>query len=247
MLDNYSFTQVVTSRRFDKNGQLKENKSETYELSFYRGYRLRRLVAKDGTPLPADELAKEDKRLEKRIKEIEKEMAERDKKREASRPSQDDRRVSVADMFRASRLLNPRRERFRNREMIVFDFEPNPDYKPKKDIEKFSGKTVGTMWIDPADKQVARIEARLIEAYKIGGGLLASLSQGSSFVLEQDRINNEIWLPTSVDVNISVRALLLIGVTANQSVRYSNYKRFNVETEKEKLKAPVTDEKNGKP
>jgi hypothetical protein len=243
LLDNYGFTQVVTSRKFDKSGALKENESETFETSFYRGYRLRRLVAKNGQPLDAEDQAKEDRRIEKRVREIEKELAERDRKREAGRPGEDDRRVSIADLFRASRLVNPRRELFRSREMIVFDFEPNPDYRPKKDIERFAGKTVGTMWIDPGDKQVARIEARLIEPYKVGGGLLASLGKGSSFVLEQDRINNEIWLPTAADVNISVRALLLIGITANQSVRYSNYKRFNVEAEKEKLKAPVTEEK----
>lgn len=243
LLDNYGFTQVVTSRKFDKNGALKENESETFETSFYRGYRIRRLIAKNGQPLDAEEQAKEDRRIEKRVREIEKELAERDKKREAGRPGEDDRRVSIADLFRASRLVNPRRERFRGREMIVFDFEPNPDYRPKKDIEKFAGKTVGTMWIDPEDKQIARVEARLVEPYKVGGGLLASLGKGSSFVLEQDRINNEIWLPTAADVNISVRALLLIGITANQSVRYSNYKRFNVEAEKEKLKPPVAEEK----
>lgn len=238
-LDNYAYTEIVTSRKFDKQGVLKETESETIELSFYRGYRIRRQIAKNAQPLSASAQEKEDRKVEKRIREIEKELAEREQKREARRPGEDNRRVSIADMFRASLLLNPRRERFRNREMIVFDFEPNPEYKPKKDIEKFAGKTVGTMWIDPADKQIARIEARLIESYKVGGGLLASLSKGSSFVLEQDRINNEIWLPTAVDVNISVRALLLIGITANQTVRYSNYKRFNVEAEKEKLGDPT--------
>jgi hypothetical protein len=247
LLDRYSYTEVVTSRKFDKSGTLKETESETFERSFYRGYRVRRLVAKNGRPLTPEEQAKEDKNVEKRVREIEKALAERERKREASRPGDDNRRVSIADMFRASRLLNPRRERFRGREMIVFDFEPNPAHKPQKDIEKFAGKTVGTIWIDPADRQVARIEARLVEAYKVGGGLLASLSQGSSFVLEQDRVNNEIWLPTAVDVNISVRALLLIGVTANQTVRYSDYKRFNVEAEQEKLSAPEAGAKEVKP
>ncbi|HYE72951.1 MAG TPA: hypothetical protein VEF04_06455 [Blastocatellia bacterium] len=243
LLDNYSYTQFVTFRRFDKNGVLKESDSEVEEVSFYSGYKIRRQISKNGNPLSAEDQAKEDKRVEKRIKEIEKELAEREKKRESKRPGEDDRRTSIADMLRSSRLINARRERFRNRDMIVFDFEPNPEYKPKKDIEKFGGKMTGTMWIDPIGKQVARVEARLIEPYKIGGGLLASLAAGSSFVIEQDRINNEIWLPTSVDINISVRALMLIGITANQSIRFSNYKRFNVETEKEKLKSPIPEAK----
>jgi hypothetical protein len=54
--------------------------------------------------------------------------------------------------------------------VIVFDFEPLPGYKPKKDFEKFFGKMAGAIWVDASDKQVARVEARLIESYKVGGG-----------------------------------------------------------------------------
>jgi hypothetical protein len=81
LLDKYSYTEVVTSRKFDKGGVLKETESETFERSFYRGYRIRRLVAKNGRPLAPEEQAKEDRNVEKRVREIEKELAERDRKR----------------------------------------------------------------------------------------------------------------------------------------------------------------------
>jgi peroxiredoxin len=69
--------------------------------------------------------------------------------------------------------------------------------------------------------------------------LLASLKEGGSFVLEQDRVNNEIWLPTRADINLGVKVLLVKGINVNSAVTYGNYKRFNVDAEKEKLKDPI--------
>lgn len=254
LLEKYTYTENITSRELDNNGQLREKETEVYELTFYKGNRIRRKISKNGKPLTASEEADEAKRIEKRIRNIEKKEAEKEKKetekarkkeREVAQDSNgapdpdDGQRISIADVLRASKLVNPRRERFRNREVIVFDFEPLPGYKPQKDYEKFFGKMAGAIWVDAADKQVARVEARLVEAFKIGGGLLASLKEGGSFVLEQDRVNNEIWLPTRADINVGVKVLLVKGLNFNQVVTYGDYKRFNVDAEKEKLKDPA--------
>jgi hypothetical protein len=251
---------------------MKSKESETFELTFYKGARIRRLVARNGKPLSPKEAADAQKDVEKRIREIEKKETEKERKEREAAPkasknpdaktdrdpngdspngdppngdSEDERkeRPSIADVLRASRLLNPRRERFRSRDVIVFDFEPLPGYKPKKNYEKLFGKMAGALWIDPRDKQVARVEARLVEAYKIGGGMLASLKEGANFTLEQERVNQEIWLPTRAEINLGVRVLLLKGLNINQTITYGDYKRFSVEAEKEKLKDPSQSEK----
>ncbi len=249
ILEKYTYTQTTTRRELDDKGQLKVKESETHELTFYKGNRIRRLIAKNGNPLSPNEEADETKRIEKRVRDIEKKETEKARKAEKQREvaqensgsPDDDRgqRISIADVLKASKLVNPRRERFRNRDVIVFDFEPLPGYRPKKDFEKFFGKMAGAIWVDAADKQVARVEARLIESYKVGGGLLASLKEGASFVLEQERINDEIWLPTRADINLGVKVLLVKGINVNSMVTYGNYKRFNVDAEKEKLKDPI--------
>jgi hypothetical protein len=139
--------------------------------------------------------------------------------------------------LRASRLVNPRRERFRGRDVIVFDFEPNPafDFKNAKSFLKFFGKVGGAMWIDEKDKQVARIEAVLFNNFKVGGGLLASLKKGASFTLEQERVNDEIWLPSSADINLSVKVLLVKGVNINQTIKSYNYRKFKTEVKDSKV------------
>jgi hypothetical protein len=266
LLEKYTYTETITSREFDPTGRMKVKESETFDLTFYKGARIRRLVAKNGKPLSPKEEADAQKDVEKRIREIEKREAEKERKgREGAQKasknsgantdgdpdgdSEDERkeRPTIADVLRASKLLNPRRERFRSRDVIVFDFEPLPGYKPQKNYEKLFGKMAGALWIDPIDKQVARVEARLVEAYKIGGGMLASLKEGANFTFEQERVNQEIWLPTRAEINLGVRVLLLKGLNINQTITYGDYKRFSVEAEKEKLKDPSQSDKTQKP
>lgn len=257
ILEKYTYTETITRRQIDSKGEVKDKDSEKFELTFYHGNRLRRQIEKNGKPLSSGDDADETKRLEKRIREIEKKEAEKEKKAQKDRevaqsaagPPDPERgqRISISDVLKASRLINPRRERFRGRDVIVFDFEPLPGYKPQKDFEKFFGKMAGAIWVDAADKQVVRVEARLIESFKVGGGLLASLREGATFVLEQERVNNEIWLPTRADINLGVKVLLVKGINVNSSVVYGDYKRFNVESEKEKLKDPFPTQKPVKP
>ena len=44
--------------------------------------------------------------------------------------------------------MNPRRERFRGQDVLVFDFEPNPEFKAHKLAEKVVQKLAGVIWID---------------------------------------------------------------------------------------------------
>ena len=235
MLDSYSFVQKSTKRELGKDGVLREVSSETNQLSFYKGNRIRRLIEKNGRPLSAKDQADEDKEAGKRVEEIERKIAKQDAKTGThgsnGAPSEDGRRISIAEVLRSSKLTNPRRERFRGRDVIVFDFEPDPtfDFKNAKSMLKFFGKTAGVMWIDEKDKQVARLEAVLADSFNVGGGVLAKLRKGASFTLEQERINNEIWLPSQADINLSVRVLLVKGVEINQLVKSYDYRKFATE------------------
>lgn len=240
ILDQYSFTQRSTRREVGKDGVLRPVESETYQLSFYKGNRIRRLIEKNGKPLNAKDQEDADKDAAKRVEEIEKELAKKEAKSQSGPPSEESRRISTAEVLRASRLINPRRERFRGRDVIVFDFEPNPnfDYKNAKSMLKFFGKTAGVMWIDEKDKQVARLEAYLADSFNIGGGVLAKLKKGASFTLEQERLNDEIWLPSLADINLSVRVLLVKGIDVNQEIRSYDYRKFATEVKDAKVGEP---------
>lgn len=241
ILENYSFTQKNIRREFGKDGVLREIGSETIQISFYKGNRVRRTIEKNGKPLSEKEQADEDRSVQKRVAEIEKEIAKREARTvsqsNSGAPDGEGQRISIAEVLRASRLVNPRRERFRGRDVVVFDFEPNPDFdfKNAKSFLKFFGKTAGVMWIDEKDKQVARLEAVLFDNYKVGGGFLANLKKGASFALEQQRVNDEIWLPSVADINLSVKVLLVKGININQIVKSYDYRKFTTEVKDSKI------------
>ena len=121
--------------------------------------------------------------------------------------------------------------------MIVFDFEPNPsfDLKNAKSMLKFFGKTAGVIWVDENDKQTVRVEAYLADDFSIGGGLLVKLKKGATFVAEQERINDEIWLPSIMEINLNAKVLMLNGLNVNQFVKAYDYRKFQTEVKDAKV------------
>lgn len=241
LLDTYSFIQKSSKRKLGKDGILRDVGSETIQLSFYKGYRISRLIEKNGRPLNEKEQKEADDEAAKRVEEIERTIAKKERNVSSGPPDRDGPRVSIAEVLRASKLINPRRERFRGRDVIVFDFEPDPsfNYKNAKSMLKFFGKTAGVMWIDEKDKQVARLEAYLFDSFNVGGGVLAKLRKGASFVLEQERVNDEIWLPSVADINLSLRVLLVKGIDVNQVIRSYDYRKFSTEVKDAKVGNPT--------
>lgn len=241
LLENYSYTQKTSQRELDKGGILQEKESETVQLSFYKGFRIRRKIEKNGKPLSESDQKNEDRSVEKRVEEIEKKIKKEEAKNaqqsQSGPPEEDGRRVSLAEILRASNLVNPRRERLKGRDVIVFDFEPNPnfDYKNAKSILKFFGKTAGAIWVDVDKKQVIRIEAVLADSFKYGGGLLFKIKEGASFEQQNELVNDEIWLPAVTNINLSAKALLFKGINLNVLVKASNYSKFQTEVKDAKV------------
>jgi hypothetical protein len=244
ILENYSYTATRVEREIDKAGNLVEKGAETVSFSFYKSYRITRLLAKNGKPLSAGEQADEDKKVEKQVREIEERIAQKEKKQlekerdvaatKAGTPDEEEgggQRVTLSDALRGSLLVNPRRERLRGRDVIVFDYEPNPDYKPKTRFEKVFALCSGAVWVDAGDKQVVRLEASLTQS---SGNFLAKLKRGASFTLENERVNDEIWLPSLADINLSVK-ILFAGININNLIRYGDYKRFDTEVKDGKI------------
>jgi hypothetical protein len=232
--ENYTGTQVEEETEYDKTGKMTKKETNEYTFFFLNGDEITTLVKKDGKPLSAEAEEKENEKTRKRIeaaqkKEKEKEQKE-EKAREVGKESKDHEDPGIEMFLRVSQFVNPRRERFRGQDVLVFDFEPNPEYKPKNLAERVVKELAGVVWIDEKAKDVVRLEAYFVGDVHIAGGLLANLQKGTSFVFEQAYVDNEVWLPTYVEAHIGVRLLLVKGIKVNVATRYSDYKRFNVET-----------------
>jgi len=245
----YSYIQKETDREITSKGELKKETVKVYEV-FPLANRapIEKLISENGVSLSGERAAKEEKRVQEELlkAEREKEKDERDaarrraeqqkKNKEAGREENDDPEIS--QFLQVCEFVSPRRERFGDRDTIVFDFRPRPGFKPSNRNESLIAKLVGAMWVDPVDKQVIRLEARLAEGFKMAGGLLLSLKPGAAMVMEQTRMAGGVWLPRFAQINLSVKVLLFGGGDYNKTVEWSDYKHFSGDVKDYKIEAP---------
>ncbi len=149
--------------------------------------------------------------------------------------------VTISQFLKVHEFVSPRLERFRDRDAVVFDFRVKPGFKPSNREESLISKLVGVAWIDPVDKQVMRLEARLAEGFKMAGGLLVNLRPGAAFMMEQTRMAEGLWLPRLAHLNLSVKVLLFSGGELNKTIEWSDYKHFGGDVRDYKLEAPKTE------
>jgi hypothetical protein len=249
----YSFLRKETDREIDGKGVVKKQTVKVFEVFPLpnRGP-ISKLISEDGVALSGDRAVKEEKRVSEEFLKAERDTdkdaqkaaerrAERERQKAAKNQQDEDEDLEISQFFRHCEFISPRRERFQDRETIVFDFRAKPGFKPSNRQESLISKLVGVVWIDPLDKQVIRLEARLAEGFKMAGGLLVSLRPGAALVWEQTRLKEGIWMPRFAQINLSVKVLLFGGGDINQTVEWSDYKHFSADVDSYKLGAPKTE------
>lgn len=263
-VSEYTFKQKTTAREINGRGEVKKEEVRVYEVyPLPNRAPVFRLISEGGAPLSPERAAKEERRVTAELVKAE-QNRERDKqkseeakqkrlrKRQEQRARErgsnggangsaaaedEDEELGISAFLRACEFVSPRRERFRDRDAVVFDFRPRAGFRPSNRNEEIISKLVGVVWIDPVDKQVMRLEAQLAEGFKVGGGLLLSLRKGAAFRIEQTRMSDGVWLPLLAELNFSLKLLLFTGREVNNLYEYSDYRRFDAETNGYKIDA----------
>lgn len=255
----YSFVQKDTSREITGKGELKKETTKVFEVfPIANREPVMKLISENGVQLSGERAIKEQKRVEEEFSKAERDKdkdaqrvakyrAEQERKKAARAKEGEDDDVEISQFLKVHEFVSPRRERFRGRDAVVFDFRVRPGFKSSNRQENLVSKLVGVVWIDPADKQVMRLEARLAEGFKMAGGLLVNLRPGAAFMMEQTRVAEGLWLPRMAQINLSVKVLLFGGGDYNQSFEWSDYKHFSGDVGDYKLDAPKTAETTKKP
>jgi hypothetical protein len=180
--------------------------SRDYEVFYENGHQIDRLIQVNGRPL-------DDRAQQKAANEVAKEV-EKAQKSPAKDPSPKDN-VDIEVVLANMAYSNPRRDVWQNRPMILLDYTCTGAPKSAGMV----AHVYGEIWIDEADKQIAKMEARLQES-KSGPRAEDPLS---TFL--QDKIAGGSWLPVSM-VQSGAQHTLGMGVGAtSRRVSYSDYKQ----------------------
>lgn len=221
--ENYTYTAQVTSQDLDGKGGVTHTNVQEFETFFVHGHEIERLTKKDGKPLNGHDEEKESQRVAKLVEKAEKTL-----------PGQS---IDGGETISISRVLEimdvgaPRREMYRGRPTIVFDFAGRKGARTHGLAENASKKLKGTIWIDEADREVAHLEVTFADNFHVGGGLVANIQKGSNFRFDQAPVDGGLWLPTGAEGMVQARVLLLKGVRQHFTVRDFDYKRFKVDAQ----------------
>jgi hypothetical protein len=222
---DYLYRSVVTEAASDGHGGVKKTNTEEYDDFWVEGVEVRRQVKKDGKELNAEEQRKESERIDKEVAKAKERRAKANEKGMETGPRGEEL-VTVSRLMELGSFTNARREKLNGRDVIAVDFVGDPKAKTKNKFEEVIRDMAGTAWMDEQDKVMVKAQGHFINTFKVGAGLVVNIQKGTNFLMEQRKINDEVWLPAMVEAQGSFRALLFVGFNGSVTIADSDYRKF---------------------
>ena len=225
-LRDYTYIERDEQHNLDGKGKVKSTEAKTYEVMELYSEQVQRLIEKDDKPLPEKDKAKEEEKVQKIIDKRKNESDEQRQKREAkAEKDREDGRKFVREIADAYNFKLVGTELVGGREAWVIDGEPRPGYEPHMKEAKFLTKFHGRVWIDRDDLQLTKMDVEAVDTVSFGW-VLARIHKGTRVMLEQTRVNDEVWLPRHVTFKLDARVALLKGYKMDGELTYRDYKKF---------------------
>ena len=157
------YTWVVRSheRHFDTHGAVSSEHREAWESLVLDGRPFRRMLEREGKPLPVEEQAKEDRRFDKATARLEDESAAEKQRHAADYQKMRRReRAFLLEIPEAFDMKLEGTEVIDGHEAWVISGTPRPGYRPKSRESAALLKVLGKIWIEKEGYQWVRLEAQ---------------------------------------------------------------------------------------
>ena len=223
---DYTYVERQEEHKLDGDGAVKKTEVRTSEILEVYGEPVERLIAKDDKPLSEEDAKKEEEKIQKIIDKRKNESEEARRKRldKEEKAREEDHKfvLEVADAFNF-RLIGS--EVIDGRDTWVLEGEPRTGYEPKHREAKILTKFKGRVWIDKADVQWVKLDLTAIDTISFGV-VLARIHKGAHVVIDLTRVNDEVWLPKSVEFRLDARVALLKNYREDIEQTFRDYKKF---------------------
>jgi hypothetical protein len=195
----------------------KDGRLETHQVCQTNVGTVDRLIAINHQPLSAEQQRREDVRIQTLLADPSEIRKEKQKQREDS--------AKQLRMF----ATFPKAFRYeyagRDGRLVKLKFDPNPQFIPSSRQEEVFHHLEGIMWIDPEQKQLARIDGRLTSEVKFAGGLLGHLDRGGVFSVRFRELTSGQWVMAALHVDMSGKALLFKTISVQEESDFEDYRR----------------------
>jgi hypothetical protein len=110
------------------------------------------------------------------------------------------------------------------RVLYQYKMEPNPGYKSTSRATSIFQKVRGFVWIDPATRQLARVEGEVTGDITVGL-FLAKVYKGSHFMQERYEMLPGLWMPSFSQYDFEGRKLFS-SISVHERTSYSQFHRI---------------------
>jgi hypothetical protein len=222
---DYMYRSVQTHEETDGHGGVKKTETREYDVFWVNGVPVHRLTKKNGKDLSAEEQKKESEQIDKEVAKAKERRAKADEKGTETDPGGREV-VTVSRLLELGSFTNARRVQLNGRDTIAVDFAGDPKAKTRNRFEDVIRDMAGTAWVDEEDRMLVKAQGHFVNNFKVGGGMVVNIQKGTSFSMEQRKVNNEVWLPAMVEGKGAARALLFFHFNGNLQAVESDYRKF---------------------
>ncbi|MBM3813204.1 MAG: hypothetical protein FJW20_16390 [Acidimicrobiia bacterium] len=226
----YTYLTRTLEKQLDKDGKVKSTESKTYDVANLYGQPYRRLVARDGKPLPAKEESEEQKKMDKELGKRSRESeADRRKREKELRERLEDQKKFIREIADAFEFKLLGTEGVDGHDSWVIEAEPKRGFKPVSRRGGILARVRGKLWITRKDYRWVKLEADVIDTISFGWMLLR-LHKGTRMTFEQRRVGEELWMPSHAWIRGGARVALVKNFRIESETWWENYRKFQTDS-----------------
>jgi hypothetical protein len=229
--NGFSYLEERRDIRISTLGKVEVGAQRTFEVfpSSIPGRTYKRLIAVNGVPLTAEELARRDREHQKNLEKLRADQAretpgERKERLDNDAEALAERNAVLDDALAVFQGKFVGRETIDGVDVYVLTVTPREDARVRTRQGRWLKSFAGTVWITSADYQIVKLDMRAQDDVSIGWGILGRVHEGSRFVFARRRFEGA-WLPSQVIFDATGRTLLFRKFDLDLVTTYSGYKR----------------------
>jgi hypothetical protein len=196
----YTYEKQSVLERLDAGGRSIGSEEKLYQVVLIRGLPFNRLVKIRGQELNAEELKREQAREEK----FQQRFVSADRRKLAAQKAA----LVTPELLDRYQFAVKERMVLSNRPTLVLTFRPKSTSLPEGKVQdRLLNRMAGTLWVDEAEADAARVVARLMEPMSLGFlGWMGSLSR-CELSLDRQRMPDGVWVNTRMTLLLHCRRL----------------------------------------
>jgi hypothetical protein len=216
--------------------------SETRQVIETAEGRADRIILSNGEPLSPEQQVKQQHRLEKLLSDHDALKNElKDQKSETQH------RIRIVKAFPKAFFFDYAGV---EKGLLRFNFRPDPDFSPKdRETQMYRGMQ-GSVWIEPTQERIVRIEGILVKDVNFGWGIVGHLNKGGIYEISQTQLSPGTWRITKLNVDLKGKTFLINSFRLQRKETNSRFQPVSSELTlqeavQELLAAPI-EERPGK-